>query len=129
RADLTGAPTFRELLPRVRETVLAAYANQDVPFPRVFAELFPGETDRTRLVRVAFNMLGFLPGTPEPSSESGGLAVETFSVIEGHALYDLALFCRDGGDAVHCQLIGAADLFDPDTIERIGRDLSRSLTR
>ncbi|HEX6863968.1 MAG TPA: condensation domain-containing protein, partial [Thermoanaerobaculia bacterium] len=129
RADLSGRPTFRELLARVRETVLAAYANQDVPFPRVFAELFPGETDRTRLVRVAFNMLGFLPGSPEPSAESGGLAVDTFSGFEVQALYDLALFCRDGGDAVYGQLIGAADLFDPETLERIGRDLSRSLTR
>ena len=129
RADLSGEPTFRELLARVRETVLAAYAHQDVPFPRVFAELFPGKADRARLVRVAFNLLGFLPGTPEPSVESGGLSVDTFSVQEGHALYDLALFCRDGGDAVYCQLIGAADLFDPETIERIGREFVRRLAR
>jgi non-ribosomal peptide synthetase component F len=128
RADLSGAPSFRELLPRVRDSVLDAYTRQDVPFPRLFAELFPEHgTDRGAVVRVAFNMLSFPvvvprgPAAPPPSRPA--LSIDSIPVAEEAALYDLALFCREEGD-LYCRFIGAADLFDPEDLAAMGRDFT-----
>ncbi|HVS00139.1 MAG TPA: amino acid adenylation domain-containing protein [Thermoanaerobaculia bacterium] len=131
RANLSGGPTFRELLPRIRETVLEAYAHQDVSFPQLFAELFPGERlDRTRLARVVINMMSFEPSA-ERSEPAGPADVESFEDLDAqpHALYDLALMCQEHGEAVYCQLVGAAELFDAERLEAFGRHLTDLLTR
>ncbi len=74
RADLTGRPTFLQLLERVRTATLRALANQELPFEKVLAELHP-ERDlrRTPLFQVAFNMLAL----PDYQPRLGELEVET----------------------------------------------------
>ena len=66
RTDLSGAPSFRELVARVRTVTLEAYSNQDVPFEAVLARLrLQRDLSRTPLFQVLFNLLN-LP-TPELS--------------------------------------------------------------
>jgi amino acid adenylation domain-containing protein len=129
RTDLSGGPSFRELLLRVRETVLAAYGRQDLPFPRLCEELFPDrEVNRTLLFRVMFNMLSF-PVPPGGGGRAPGFEIEAFSVEEEHAKYDLTFDCRDGADFVHCRLAGAADLFRQASICNIKKDYESLLAQ
>jgi amino acid adenylation domain-containing protein len=115
RGDLTGAPSSRELLRRVRETALGAYAHQDVPFEKLVEELAPQrDLSRTPLFQVMF----VLQNVPAASLELPGLSLAPLSQAAPAALFDLQLTLSETADGLTGAFDYAADLFDPPTIER-----------
>ncbi|MFI6303595.1 amino acid adenylation domain-containing protein [Amycolatopsis thailandensis] len=108
RADLTGEPTVGELLARVREMTLQAYAHQDLPFERLVEELRPErDLSRSPLCQVLFNHI--MPRRDE--WDSGGARWRREQGDEAFAKLDLALYVWEHGDRVRCQFIYNADLF------------------
>ncbi|MGW2547999.1 condensation domain-containing protein, partial [Kitasatospora sp. NPDC001574] len=133
RTDLAGRPTFAELLARVREADLAAYAHQDVPFERLVEELNPARTlARHPLfqVMIAFdNTTGGggpeFPGT-RTAYEPLGLPTTAFDLT-------LNLSERHHPDGAPAGLEGglefATDLFDRSTAERLAAALTAILAQ
>ncbi len=88
RCDLAGRPSFRELLARVRETTLGAFAHPDLPFERLVEELRPDrDLGRTPLFQVLF---AFQSVAAEGRGASE-LSLEHLPVETGKALFDLTL--------------------------------------
>src|SRR5262245_41495686 len=116
RADLSGDPTFREVLERVRETALGAYAHPDVPFEQLVEVLKPPrDPGRSPLVQVLFA----LDLEPDPRLELPGLAVEFSEIDTGTAKFDLSLCLREGADRLSGYLEYNSDLFDAETARRL----------
>jgi amino acid adenylation domain-containing protein len=115
RTDLSGDPPFRALLGRVRETALAAYAHQDVPFEALVEALQPERSRaRTPLFQVAFSL------QPEPPAPRFGAAeVETIDPGAHAARFDLSLALTEEGDEVRGSLTYRTALFDRATAERM----------
>lgn len=115
RADLTGDPTFRDLLARVRETTLAAYANQDLPFERLLEAVRPArDTSRTPLFGVFFNMLNFADERlNRPAVVADAPATEDF------AQFDLTLYAGQDDHRLTLHLVHSTDLFDRSTASRV----------
>jgi non-ribosomal peptide synthetase component F len=88
RTDLSDDPTFRELVLRVRETALGAYANQDVPFERLVTEL---QIDRQLGQSPLFQTWFVLQNTPMPSFELPGLQLTLSDLDVGVVRHDLKL--------------------------------------
>ncbi|HEV2827625.1 MAG TPA: condensation domain-containing protein, partial [Pyrinomonadaceae bacterium] len=116
RASLAGDPTFRELLGRVKETALGAYANQDLPFETLVRELQP---DRTVTHNPIFQIMFVLQNEPIPPLEFGGLAVSHVQVDNVTTNFDLTLDIVERDGQFHMKFEGNADLFEPDTITRM----------
>jgi len=120
RTDLSGEPTFREVLRRVREGTLDAYAHQEVPFERLLEELKLGRSlDRHPLFQVIFSMHAGGYGAPALP----GLAVSVDEMDNGTAKVDLVLGLTDKGDAIDGAFQYASDLFDRATIRRMASHL------
>ncbi|MFD8699134.1 amino acid adenylation domain-containing protein [Kitasatospora purpeofusca] len=127
RTDLSGSPSFGELLGRVREADLAAYAHQDVPFERLVEELNPARTlARHPLFQVMIAFDNTTGGGPEfpgtrASYEPLGLPTTPFDLT-------LNLSERLGPDGSPAGLSGglefAVDLFDRATAERLAGALA-----
>ena len=116
RTDLSGDPTFRELLGRVRETALGAYAHQDLPFEKLVEELQPKRAlDHHPLFQVAFDLES---GTSR-TLNLAGLTTFPIPVQDGVAKFDLTLFMADTGKALGATLEYNTDLFDRTTIRRM----------
>ncbi|HEX3527349.1 MAG TPA: amino acid adenylation domain-containing protein [Thermoanaerobaculia bacterium] len=119
----SGGPTFLELLDRVGETALAAYAHQDVPFERLVEELAP-ERDRSRppLVQVLFAFQND-PG----ALELPGLEIAASPVATGTAKLDLSctLIASERGLAATIEY--SRDLFDRTTVLRLADGFARLL--
>ncbi len=116
RADVSGDPTFRELLTRVRATSLAAYANADVPFDRVVETLNPV---RTLARHPLFQVMAVLQNNAETRPELAGCEVEPVDVTRHAAKFDLTLTATETADGLSCVLEYATDLFREDTAEAI----------
>ncbi|MFL6209204.1 MAG: amino acid adenylation domain-containing protein, partial [Pyrinomonadaceae bacterium] len=116
RTDLSGDPTFRDLLGRVREVTLGAYAHQDVPFERLVEELQP---ERSLSHAPLFQVMIMLKNTPSPDLAMAGLQLSLVDITSGTAKFDLTLLLeeRDGGITIHWEY--NTDLFEPETVARM----------
>ncbi len=116
RTDLSGNPSFRQLLARVRDVTLAAFAHQELPFEQLVKELQPNrDLSHTPLFQVMFVFLE----APLLSLELPGLMMQPLMVDSGISKFDITLFLEDSKQG----LIGAVeyntDLFKPETIARM----------
>jgi amino acid adenylation domain-containing protein len=108
RTDLAGDPSFRELLTRVRETCLGAYAHPDMPFEKLVEELRPERT-------LGQNPLFQLSFVLQDAAAGADLAFVTVA-----SPFDLTLFIRNGADgALSATVQYKRDLFEPETIARL----------
>ncbi|RSS52273.1 amino acid adenylation domain-containing protein [Streptomyces sp. WAC07061] len=131
RTDTSGNPTFRELLGRVRDTDLAAYAHQDLPFESLVEAVNP---QRTLARHPLFQVMLAYHNTSRATLELPGLELEAVPGAEAAALFDLAFNIAEShdDDTVPAGISGglqyATDLFDRATAERITAYLTRLLT-
>ncbi|OKH14704.1 non-ribosomal peptide synthetase [Fischerella major NIES-592] len=116
RTDLSNNPSFRELLARVRETTLAAYAHQDFPFEQLVKELQP---ERTLSHNPLFQTMFVFQDSPLQALELPGLKLTPSIVDSGFAEFDLTLFLEDTKLGLMGALEYSTDLFRADTINRI----------
>ncbi|MET7394187.1 amino acid adenylation domain-containing protein [Dactylosporangium sp. NPDC005572] len=108
RADLTGNPTFGELLDRVRSSTLDAYEHQDVPFETLVGRLAPErDLTTTPLFQVYLNLLNI----PQHDAGLTGLEASPFSTPDLGAKFDLTFYVEPG-DELTLDLVYAADRFD-----------------
>lgn len=116
RTDLSGDPSFRQLLRRVREMALGAYAYQDMPFEKLVEALKPKRSlSHTPLFQVLFTFLN----TPRQLPELPGLTVSLLKIDSGMAKYDLTLFMNEAEPGLSGTFEYKADLFDPQTIAQM----------
>ncbi len=122
RTDVSGDPSFRELVGRVREGDLAAYAHQDVPFERLVEVLNPTRSlSRNPLVQVVLA----LQNTAEANFQLPGLTIEPERLRPEISRFDLAVFLTeahtDEGDpgGIWGLVEYSGDLFERETVERI----------
>jgi amino acid adenylation domain-containing protein len=123
RADLSANPRFRELLIRVRDTVLGAYAHQDLPFERLVEEIQPKrDLGRNPLLQVVFS----LQNTPSKELVISGLTIKSLAGSKGFDLtqdvtakFDLTVNIMEAGDELVALFCYNTALFSAATIKRM----------
>jgi FkbH-like protein len=116
RTRLSGDFTFRELLARVRDTALGAYAHQNVPLSKVTGMARHGRSaGHNPLFQVMFG----LTKAPIEGIEMPDLALDLVDVESGATDFDLFITLMENGEALHGVLGYNVDLFDADTIESL----------
>ena len=124
RIDLSGNPTFRELLGRVREVALGAYAHQDMPFDKLVEELQPDRSlSHNPLVQVLFVMQNI----PRQKRELSGLTLGAFEMPIARSKFDLAVFMVENDGRLTGNWLYSTDLFDRETILRMAGHFARLL--
>ncbi|WP_437576665.1 amino acid adenylation domain-containing protein [Sorangium sp. So ce887] len=113
RTDLGGLPTFRELLQRVREVTLDAYAHQDLPFEQVVDAVRPArEPGRHPLVQTLF----VLQNVPASDISLPGIRISPVDLDREVSRFDLGVFVEETDEGLTCAWKYRADLFEPPTI-------------
>ena len=130
RGDLSGNPTFSELLARVREMTLAAYAHQDLPFEKLVGELHPArDLSRNPLFSVVFA----LQNAPMEQLELPGLSLSSLNLETKTTRFDLELYLWECSEnfrslwghgwkhsaGLRGVIVYNTDLFDRATITRL----------
>jgi amino acid adenylation domain-containing protein/non-ribosomal peptide synthase protein (TIGR01720 family) len=116
RTDFSGTPRFRDVLRRVRESSLGAFAHQDMPFDKLVDELQPERSaGQTPVVQVAFG----IQNSPMPALELPGLKLTPVEVDDGVARLDLTLWVEEGADGLKFAWNYSTDLFDAETVARM----------
>jgi len=113
RSDLSGNPNFREFLKRVRNVILSAYANQDVPFDRVVNALHP---DRHFSQNPLFQVMLVLQ--PPFTDSKLGWTVSQLEVDSGTSKFNLTFNLEERPEGIIGAIEYNTDLFDAATIDR-----------
>ncbi|WP_051319335.1 non-ribosomal peptide synthetase, partial [Chitinimonas koreensis] len=124
RTDLSGAPSFAELVARTKATTLAAYAHQDLPFEKVVEALnLPRDLSRSPLFQAMFT----LQNAELPEFELAGLAARPLHLEAASAKFELSLEMTParGGYAARWEF--NADLFERATVERMAQQFETLL--
>ncbi len=115
RTDLSGDPTFVELLGRVKSVALGAYTHQDLPFEKLVAELQPErDLSRQALIQVMF----ILQNMPLSSSGLPGLTWKPAPLVPASSKFDLTVEFFESESGLEGSVEYATDLFDRETIDR-----------
>jgi amino acid adenylation domain-containing protein len=134
RGDLSGNPTFVELLERSRQMTLAAYAHQDVPFEKLVEELHPV---RNPSYNPLFQVVFALQNAPMTQLELPGLTLDAIEFETRSSRFDLELYLWECGEnfrglwgqgwqnstGLRGVVVYNTDLFQPETIARLMRSL------
>lgn len=116
RTDLSGDPSFRELLKRVRSTVLDGFEHQDVPFEKVVEALQPARVlGHHPIFQTAFVLQ---PGGDEPPGLPG-LTIESVPFPVRTSKFDLTLFVLETPAGIRAKIEYNSDIFEPATIDRL----------
>lgn len=130
RTDLSGDPTFREVLSRVRRTALDAYANQDVPFEKLLEELKPErDLSRTSIFQVYFNLFSFGDRIDLPDGDSINFVDGWLQSGETLAKFDLTLYAGAAEREIKLTLVYNTDLFSHARMEEMLAQLEHLLAQ
>ena len=124
RTDLSGAPSFRELVARVKETALHAYAHQDLPFEKLVEELQP---ERTLSHHPLFQVMFTMQNVPFDTVELPQLRLTALDTEMVPAKFDLNLHMTEYEQGIVGRIFYNADLFESATMERLCAHFSRLL--
>jgi amino acid adenylation domain-containing protein len=118
RGDLSGNPSFRELLQRVRDTALGAYSNQDLPFEKL-VEVMQPERDLGRMP--LFQVLFVLQNAPQTDFQLPGIEITGMNVHNGTSKFDIGIFMFEKPEGLVCNIEYSTELFDATTMQRLLR--------
>ncbi|HEV2707211.1 MAG TPA: amino acid adenylation domain-containing protein [Pyrinomonadaceae bacterium] len=124
RTDLSGNPSFRQLLKRVQEVTLGAYTHQDIPFEMLVEELQP---ERNLAFTPLFQMMFALQNAPGDELKLPGLALSRLDVWGGTTHFDLTLQLEESAQGLTGVVEYSVELFREETIRRLTRQLQTLL--
>ncbi|MFI9382032.1 amino acid adenylation domain-containing protein [Kutzneria sp. NPDC052558] len=124
RTDVSGDPSFADLIARVRAVDLAAYAHQDVPFERLVDVLNP---TRSLARQPLFQVMVALHNNAEVRIDLGGVRGEVVPADLGAARFDLAFEFAETADGLQGVVEYSTDLFEADTVRQMADRLVRVL--
>ncbi|MCV3211983.1 amino acid adenylation domain-containing protein [Plectonema radiosum NIES-515] len=108
RTDLSGNPSFRQLLTKVREVTLSAYSHQDIPFEKLVEELRPERSlSRHPLFDVTFNTIN----TPEVALEIPGLTFEPLELTQLESKFFLTVYVQEVAEELNIIVVYRQNLF------------------
>ncbi len=116
RTDVSGEPSFRELVKRVRDTALAAYTHQEYPFEQLVKELQP---ERTLSHTPLFQVMFVFQDAPMLALQLPNLTLAPLMVDNGTAKFDLTLYVEDTKQGLIGFLEYNSELFHGETINRM----------
>src|SRR5205807_2763483 len=124
RTQLSGEMTFRQVLSRVREVCLGAYAHQDVPFEILVEKLQP---DRDLSRNPFFQVMLQLQSAPRTGPKEAESGQPSFEINRSTAIFDMSVNLWETGNDIKGEIEYNTDLFDEATIERLARHYRRLL--
>lgn len=116
RTDLSGNPSFRGLVGRVREVALAAYAHQELPFERLVEELHP---ERDLSFNPLFQVMFDFQNAPRRSLTLTGIESVPLGIETDSSMFDLTLYLEEDAQGIVTRFEYNTDLFTRGTIERM----------
>jgi non-ribosomal peptide synthetase component F len=122
--DLSGDPNFRQLVSRIREIALGAYAHQDIPFDKLVEDLRPERSlSHNPIVQALFVMQNI----PPRQRQLTGVEMRHFPVQITRSKFDVAVFMRDSNGATFQDWLYSTELFDRGTILRMAANFETLL--